>query len=194
MSRSLGQILARIYGVPRTRSLSPDQRREQSERARKIVVRKKLWERGRIGWVEDQIHSALLAANGDPVSTSDLVRWVYFGARWSIPDFSKRVEAELPAEFVRMAVYPPLMVWDKQLKRMVKPKIRPWHLRQIGKSARTFGRCVARNKHLAKLRVLRTKPDGSSFYYSEVRKEKAKRYAKRKTRLMASLNTVSLLH
>jgi len=83
MSRSEARFLARmLFG--RTRTLSDEQRSEQSERARKTIRREELWWRGRIGRLEDKIHSALSAAGGIPVTTADLVRWVYFGARWDM--------------------------------------------------------------------------------------------------------------
>ena len=44
-------------------------------------MQEELWWRGRIGRLEDKIHTALSAADGLPVTTADLVRWVYFGAR-----------------------------------------------------------------------------------------------------------------
>ena len=43
-----------------------------------------LWWRGRIGRLEDKIHTALSAAAGIRVTTADLLRWVYFGARWDM--------------------------------------------------------------------------------------------------------------
>ena len=43
-----------------------------------------LGRRGRIGRLEDKIHTALSAAAGIRVTTADLVRWVYFGARWDM--------------------------------------------------------------------------------------------------------------
>ena len=83
MSRSEARFLARmLFG--RTRTLSDEQRSEQSERARKTIRSEELWWRARIGRLEDKIHSALSAAAGIPVTTADLVRWVYFGARWDM--------------------------------------------------------------------------------------------------------------
>jgi hypothetical protein len=83
MSRSEARFLARmLFG--RTRTLSDEQRSEQSERARKTIRREELWWRGRIGRLEDKIHTALSAAAGIRVTTADLVRWVYFGARWEM--------------------------------------------------------------------------------------------------------------
>ena len=77
----------------RTRTLSDEQRSEQSERARKTITKEELWWRGRIGRLEDKIHTALSAAAGIRVTTADLVRWVYSGpggtcrrAKEPIPD------------------------------------------------------------------------------------------------------------
>ena len=65
MSRSEARFLARmLFG--RTRTLSDEQRSEQSERARKTITKEELWYRGRIGRLEDKIHSALAAADGIP--------------------------------------------------------------------------------------------------------------------------------
>jgi hypothetical protein len=59
MSHSEARFLARmLFG--RTRTLSDEQRIEQSERARKTITKEELW-RGRIGRLEDKIHSALSA-------------------------------------------------------------------------------------------------------------------------------------
>jgi hypothetical protein len=91
MGRSSMKILARaFYG--RSRELSPEQRQRQSELGRKIIKRGQLWLRGRIGRVEDQIQTALTMADGEPVTTADLVRWVYYDVRWSIARLC-RVEA-----------------------------------------------------------------------------------------------------
>ena len=56
MSHSEARFLARmLFG--RTRTLSDEQRSEQSERARKTITKEELWWRGRIGRLEDKIHS-----------------------------------------------------------------------------------------------------------------------------------------
>ena len=56
MSHSEARFLARmLFG--RTRTLSDEQRSEQSERARKTITKEELWWRGRIGRIEDKIHS-----------------------------------------------------------------------------------------------------------------------------------------
>src|SRR6478672_8514382 len=104
MSRSEARFLARmLFG--RARTLSDEQRSEQSERARKTIRREELWWRGRIGRLEDKIHSALSAAGGIPVTTANLVRWVYFRARWDM--HQRRAKEPFPDPDAQQAVTTP---------------------------------------------------------------------------------------
>src|SRR5262245_48744666 len=105
MGRSFGGILARLLHGS-TRTLSAQTRSEQSERARKtIIMKEKLWWRGRIGRLEDKIQSALSAADGVPVTTADLVRWVYYGARWDM--HLRKAKEPFPDDRYRLPTYPP---------------------------------------------------------------------------------------
>jgi hypothetical protein len=103
MSRSaLGYLTRFLYGG--TRNLTEEQRKKQSELAREIIKREELWFRGRIGQLEDKIHSALSAANGEAVTTADLVRWCYYGCRWDM--YQRRAKEPFPDESYRLPTYP----------------------------------------------------------------------------------------
>jgi hypothetical protein len=182
MNRSEAKFLARmLYG--RTRTLSEQQRSEQSERARKTITKEQLWWRGRIGKLEDKLHSALSAADGIPVTTADLVRWVYYGARWDM--HLRRAKEPFPDDHYRLPTWPPIMVYplDKwglpdHSQPPFKPKIERWMLNNIRRAAPTFGKIVGKGKYASVLWVLN--PDRE--YYYEARKAKTKAYAARRAK------------
>jgi hypothetical protein len=185
MSRSEERFLARLlYGGTRTFSeFSDQQRSEQSERARKTIIKEELWFRGRIGRLEDKIHSALSAAGGIPVSTADLARWVYFGAEWNMR--LRGAEEPFPDYRYRLPTWPPLMVYplDKwglpdHSQPPFKPKIERWMLNNIRRAARTFGKIVGKGKYATVLWVLN--PDRE--YYWNAREAKTKAYAARRAK------------
>ena len=183
MSRSEARFLARmLFG--RTRTLSDEQRSEQSERARKTIRREELWWRGRIGRLEDKIHSALSAAGGIPVTTADLVRWVYFGARWDM--HQRRAKEPFPDPYYQPPQWPPLMVHPLDQYGLsdydqppYKPKIKRWMLNNIRRAAPSVGKIVGKGKYASVLWVLN--PDRDTYY--EIREAKTKAYAARRTKL-----------
>jgi hypothetical protein len=117
------------------------------------------------------------------VTTSDLVRWVYFGARWDMR--GRRAEEPLPDDRTRYPVWPPLVVHPlgphglpDRSKPAFKPKIKRWMLHNIQRAAPTFGVCVGRSKtHQGgpELWVLK-----EGLYYRDARAAKTKKYAARK--------------
>jgi hypothetical protein len=168
----------------RTRTLSDEQRSEQSERARKTIRREELWWRGRIGRLEDEIHSALSAAGGIPVTTADLVRWVYFGARWDM--HQRRAKEPFPDPYYQPPQWPPLMVHPLDQYGLsdydqppYKPKIKRWMLNNIRRAAPSVGKIVGKGKYASVLWVLN--PDRDTYY--EIREAKTKAYAARRTKL-----------
>jgi hypothetical protein len=168
----------------RTRTLSDEQRSEQSERARKTIRREELWWRGRIGRLEDKIHSALSAAGGIPVTTADLVRWVYFGARWDM--HQRRAKEPFPDPYYQPPQWPPLMVHPLDQYGLsdydqppYKPKIKRWMLNNIRRAAPSVGKIVGKGKYASVLWVLN--PDRDTYY--EIREAKTKAYAARRTKL-----------
>jgi len=183
MSRSEARFLARmLFG--RTRTLSDEQRSEQSERARKTIRREELWWRGRIGRLEDKIHSALSAAGGIPVTSADLVRWVYFGARWDM--HQRRAKEPFPDPYYQPPQWPPLMVHPLDQYGLsdydqppYKPKIKRWMLNNIRRAAPSVGKIVGKGKYASVLWVLN--PDRDTYY--EIREAKTKAYAARRTKL-----------
>jgi hypothetical protein len=183
MSRSEARFLARmLFG--RTRTLSDEQRSEQSERARKTIRREELWWRGRIGRLEDKIHSALSAAGGIPVTTADLVRWVYFWARWDM--HQRRAKEPFPDPYYQPPQWPPLMVHPLDQYGLsdydqppYKPKIKRWMLNNIRRAAPSVGKIVGKGKYASVLWVLN--PDRDTYY--EIREAKTKAYAARRTKL-----------
>ena len=183
MSRSEARFLARmLFG--RTRTLSDEQRSEQSERARKTFRREELWWRGRIGRLEDKIHSALSAAGGIPVTTADLVRWVYFGARWDM--HQRRAKEPFPDPYYQPPQWPPLMVHPLDQYGLsdydqppYKTKIKRWMLNNIRRAAPSVGKIVGKGKYASVLWVLN--PDRDTYY--EIREAKTKAYAARRTKL-----------
>ena len=183
MSRSEARFLARmLFG--RTRTLSDEQRSDQSERARKTIRREELWWRGRIGRLEDKIHSALSAAGGIPVTTADLVRWVYFGARWDM--HQRRAKEPFPDPYYQPPQWPPLMVHPLDQYGLsdydqppYKPKIKRWMLNDIRRAAPSVGKIVGKGKYASVLWVLN--PDRDTYY--EIREAKTKAYAARRTKL-----------
>jgi hypothetical protein len=157
------------------RTLSPKQRQEQSERAFKTIQRTKPWNRGRIGKVEAEIEYALSAAHGVPVSTRDLVHWVYHDARWDM-SIRRNFPDDYPLEHVHVPKYPPLAVKDKK-GTVVVPT--PAQIGQILQSVKAFGRCVGYSRGGGgKLWMLREAPDGSPLHFYDVRKEKTERRRK----------------
>src|SRR5262245_55050243 len=101
MSRYLMRLLG---GAGGTRYLGPEQRKEQSERARKTIYKQQIWWRGRIGRVENEIQDALFAADPDPVSTVHLALWVYHGARWRVGKW--RSHEDYPDPHTSYPIYP----------------------------------------------------------------------------------------
>jgi hypothetical protein len=175
MSRSMRGYLTRfLYGG--TRNLTDEQRKTQSELARKIIKREEPWYRGRIGKLEDKIHSALSAANGEPVTTADLVRWCYYGCRWDM--YPRRAKEPFPDEAYRLPTYPPLMAYPLDewgfpdySQQPFKPKIHRWMLGNIRKAAPTFGKIVSGRRRSVTYWALN--PDRE--YYYEAREWKTKR-------------------
>jgi hypothetical protein len=168
------RILAGLRG---TRNLTPEQRKEQSERAKKTIRRVQPQWFGRIGRVENAIQDALFAAHGDPVSTRHLALWVYYGARWDTGRWRAHDDEPLPDPHTRYPTYPSEHIWRKDAdgnEVLEKPKIERWQLRTIRRAAQAFGTCVGKSKNGVWMWVLRTGPNGEIFHF-DVRAEKTKR-------------------
>jgi hypothetical protein len=180
MSRSDAGYLAR-HLCGRTRNLTDEQRKKQSDLARAIIKREEPWYRGRIGHLEDKIQSALWAANGEPVTTADLVRWCYYGCRWDMHE--RRAKEPFPDERYSLPTYPQLMAYplgahgfqDKS-QPPFKPVIHRWMLGNIRHSARTFGKIVPGRKRSVTYWVLNPEIQ----FYSEAREIKTKKIAARR--------------
>jgi hypothetical protein len=130
-------------------------------------MKEELWWRGRIGRLEDKIHTALCAADGLPVTTADLVRWVYFGARWDM--HPRRAKEPFPDPYYRPPQWPALMVHpldqyglSDYAQPSHKPKIKRWMLFNTRRAAPSVGKIVGKGKYASVLWVLN--PDRDTYY------------------------------
>ena len=75
------------------RQLSPEQEARQVQRGRNLA-RLKPWEAGRIGKIENRVHTELICARS-AISTGELVRKIYCHERWD-QNFRLRDEGAKP--------------------------------------------------------------------------------------------------
>jgi hypothetical protein len=75
------------------RQLTPEQEARQVQRGRNLA-RHKPWEAGRIGKIENRVHTELICARG-AISTGQLVRKIYCHERWD-QNFRLREEGATP--------------------------------------------------------------------------------------------------
>jgi hypothetical protein len=125
-------------------------------------MKEELWWRGRIGRLEDKIHTALCAADGLPVTTADLVRWV-----WDM--HPRRAKEPFPDPYYRPPQWPALMVHpldqyglSDYAQPSHKPKIKRWMLFNTRRAAPSVGKIVGKGKYASVLWVLN--PDRDTYY------------------------------
>jgi hypothetical protein len=70
---------------PRTDTPDTPLLSDRAARARKTIGRTKVWQRGRIGWVESRVHTTLVYARGI-LTTSELAREIYCKPRRGEPE------------------------------------------------------------------------------------------------------------
>ena len=81
MKRFYRSILHELYANEFSwRQLSPEQEARQVQRGRNLA-RHKPWEAGRIGRIENRVHTELICARS-AISTGELVRKIYCHERW----------------------------------------------------------------------------------------------------------------
>ena len=94
MKRFYRSILHELYANEFSwRQLSPEQEARQVQRGRDLA-RHKPWEAGRIGRIENRVHTELICARS-AISTGELVRKIYCHERWD-QNFRLRDEGARP--------------------------------------------------------------------------------------------------
>jgi hypothetical protein len=120
MKRIYRSILRELYGNAFSwRQLSPEQRARQVLRGRNLA-RHKPWQAGRIGRIENRVHTELICARG-AISTGQFVRKIYCHERWD-QNFNWRKGGDPP------------------------PRIEHWMYERVRLAAATFADRVGRGR------------------------------------------------